>query len=201
MRKEATPITERNGGMHSQKAYRRVRAMLAGHGYVAPRLYHLILMDNAAESASSPRRFQTAIQAICRKLRQVGIPVRWRACLERDDAKGLHVHLFLLADGNATINPDGIINTKLARAKGWLQPMLAARFMSFHLSQPKADMHRSGGTIEGKRRNYATLAGDKLADCENWLSYLVKQRSKADDLRVTYFSSRDTKAKQPIRSQ
>lgn len=53
---------------------------------------------------------------------------------------------------------------------------------------------------EAKRRNYATLAAGKLTDGESWLSYLVKQRLKADDLRVTYFSSRDTKAKQSIRS-
>lgn len=195
MRKETTSIVERNGGMHSQKAYRQIKAMLMGHGYTAPRLYHLVLMDGAAESALSSQRFQGVIQAICRRLRKVGVPVRWRACLERDNAKGLHVHLFLLVDANATINPEQVINTKPA---GWLQVMFAARFMSFHLSQPKADMHRIGGSIEGKRLNYATLAGCKLADCENWLSYLVKRRSKADDLRVTYFSSRDTKAKQAI---
>lgn len=56
----------------------------------------------------------------------------------------------------------------------------------------KADMHRVGGTAEGKRQDYASIAGDKLADCQEWLSYLVKARSKPEDIRGIYFSSRDS---------
>jgi hypothetical protein len=155
-------------------------------------LYHIVLLDHASESATSVRRFQGAIKALCRKLRQHGIPARWRACIEREDEKGLHCHVFVLVDATAT-NPCAIINAKRHGAQAWLYNMLAARFMGFHLAQPKADMHRVGSTADGRRKNYATLAGDKLDDCLVWVSYLVKQRSKPSDIRTIYLSSRDSK--------
>lgn len=198
MRRETTSILERkrNGGMHRQKAYRQIKAMLVGHGFISPRLYHLVLMDDAAESEAPARRFQVVLKALCRKLTSVGIPSRWRACLERDADKGVHFHVFLLVDGNSPRNPDEFINTKDG-PQAWLRPMLERRHMTFFLSQPKADMHRKGGTVHGRRLNYATLAGAKMADCLEWISYLVKKRSKPDDLRTIYFSSRDGRAAQP----
>jgi hypothetical protein len=56
-------------------------------------------------------------------------------------------------------------------------------------------MHRVGGTLDGKRLNYATLAGEKLNDCIEWISYLVKKRSKPENLKYIYFSSRDSKTR------
>lgn len=50
--------------------------MLVGHGFTRPRLYHIVLLDHAEESSSSVRRFQGAIKALCRKLRQHDIPAR-----------------------------------------------------------------------------------------------------------------------------
>jgi hypothetical protein len=191
VRRDTTEITERHGGVHSQRALRRARDLLVGHGFARPRLYHIVLLDHASESATSANRFKGAIKALCRKLRQHGIPVRWRACIERDDEKGLHCHVFMLVDATAA-NPCAIINTKRQGAQAWLHKMLAVRFMDFHLAQPKADMHRVGGTADGRRKNYATLAGPKLDDCFVWISYLAKQRSKPSDIRTIYFSSRDS---------
>lgn len=195
MRRDKTEITERHGGVHSQRALSRARDLLLEHGFVRPRLYHLVLLDHAAESPTSVRRFQGAIKALCRKLRQHGVPARWRACIERDDEKGLHCHVFVLVDATA-VNPCAIINTKRQGTQAWLHKMLAARFMDFHLAQPKADMHRVGGKADGRRKNYATLAGPKLDDCLVWVSYMAKQRSKPSDIRTIYFSSRDSKSTQ-----
>lgn len=200
MRRDTTEITERNGGVHSQRALTRARELLVGHGFARPRLYHIVLLDHAAESPTSTRRFQGAIKALCRKLRQIGIPTRWRACIERDDEKGMHAHLFMLVDATAA-NPCSIINAKRHGAQAWLNNMLAARFMDFHLSQPKADLHRVGGTADGRRKNYATLAGHKLDDCLVWVSYLTKQRSKPGDIRNVYMSSRDSKCTTTSRKQ
>jgi hypothetical protein len=191
MRRDKTDITERHGGVHNQRAMALARSMLTGHGFARARLYHVVLIDHAAESPTSTRRYQAAIKALCRKLRQDGIPARWRACIERDEEKGLHCHLFVLVD-STTINPCSIINAKRHGPQAWLHEMLAARFMTFHLAAPKADMHRVGGNINGRRKNYATLAGDKLADCQVWISYLAKRRSKPSDLRTIYLSSRDS---------
>lgn len=192
MRRITNGVLERNEGLHSSRALARAKSMFVGHGFKNPRLYHLVLMDKAAESPVSVHRFQGVIKELCRKLRGDGIPVRWRAAIERDDEKGLHCHVFFLV-GADLVNPCSIINTKRRGSQAVLHKMLASRFMDFHLAQPKADMHRVGGTIKGRRNNYATLAGDKLADCEEWISYLVKRRSKPNDLPTIYLSSRDSK--------
>ncbi|KFX60589.1 hypothetical protein KBK24_0137305 [Burkholderia sp. K24] len=191
--------------MHRQKQFRRIKAMLDGHGYPRPRLYHLVLMSEIEATDAAP--FLKALKALCLHLRSFGIATRWRAALERDDEKGLHLHVFLLTD--ATVhNTDAIINTKLSMAEvktrtpkggkrkspaGWMRDMFARHGITFYLSQPKADMHRSGGTILGTRRNYARPdTPERIVDCIEWISYLAKARSKPDDIRGIYFSSRDS---------
>ena len=188
MRKDTTVIVEHpnNGGMHRQRAYRNIKAMLYGHGYARPRLYHLVLLDELESTDAT--RFLSALKALCRKLRDAGIATRWRGCLECDDEKGLHFHVFVLVDATVE-NPDRYINTTPIE---YLSSMLKRRAMRFYLAQPKADMHRVGGVATGKRQNYASLAGDKLDDCIVWISYLAKARSKSDDIRGIYFSSRDS---------
>ena len=134
-------------------------------------------------------RFQKTLKAICLKLRNENIAYRWRACLESEKTKGLHFHVFLLVNA-CNKNSCAIINTK---NDGWLKTYLENHAMTMYLSQPKADIHRVGGSVGGKRQNYATLAGDKLNDCLEWVSYLVKKRSKPDHIKNIYFSSRDSK--------
>jgi hypothetical protein len=162
--------------------------MLTEHGYKQPRLYHLVLIDDTETAEKQgAARFLKALKVLCLELRQNDIPTRWRACLERDEEKGLHFHVYVLVDATKQ-NPCRFINTKTGR-EGWLRNMLEKQALRFHLSPPKSDMHRKRN---GERKNYATLAGDKLADCTQWISYLVKARSKPDDIRGIYFSSRDS---------
>ena len=177
--------------------------MLGDHGYQHPRLYHLILMTEIEASDAKP--FCKAIKALRLKLRLFGIPARWRAALERDEEWGLHMHLFLLVDATKH-NSCAIINTKKSipgpatrirkggkrkSPDGWMRDMFWRHGITFHLAQPKADMHRVGGTTHGKRQNYAAVTTPaKVADCIEWLSYLAKARSKPDDIRGIYFSSR-----------
>ena len=176
--------------------------MLEGHGYAYPRLYHLVLMDDMESHDAT--RFLAAIKALCKQLTDCNVPHRWRGCLERDDDKGLHFHVFILANA-AHYNPCSIINTHHGKRVPYkqdagdrrkhrmtLRTMLEKRALTFHLSQPKADMHRVGGIATGRRMNYAYVSRDKMADCLEWVSYLVKARSKPDDIRGIYFSSRDS---------
>jgi hypothetical protein len=190
-RGETTPVLDRNGGMHRQKQFRRIKAMLTGHGYKQPRLYHLVLVDQTETiDQQGAARFLKALKVLCLELRKNDIPTRWRACLERDDKKGMHFHVYVLVDA-VKKNPCSIINKKTGK-EGWLRNMLEKQVLGFHLSPPKSNMHRVGGTVQGRRNNYASLAGDKLADCIQWISYLAKARSKPDDIRGIYFSSRDS---------
>lgn len=183
MRKQTTRVLEKptNEGIHSQKAWRKIRSMLVDHGFLQPRLYHLVLMDNIDWLTAS--RFQRALKALCRKLTREGIDYQWRACIERDEDKGLHFHVFILAEAKH-FNPCSVINTTKT---GWLTEMLTTHRMTFNLAPPKAAIHL---TRDGKQLNYATLAGAKLDDCIERLSYLVKARSKPLDMRPIYFSSR-----------
>lgn len=183
MRKQMTKVLEKpaNEGKHSQKAWRKIRSLLIDHGFLQPRLYHLVLMDDIEWPDAG--RFQRSLKALCRKLNLEGIDYHWRACLERDDEKGLHFHIFILVEAKY-FNPCSVINTTKT---GWLTKMLATHRMTFNLAPPKAAIHL---TRDGKRLNYATLAGAKLDDCLERISYLVKARSKPTDIRSIYFSSR-----------
>ncbi|GAC1544230.1 MAG: hypothetical protein NVS2B7_18420 [Herpetosiphon sp.] len=187
-RGETTPVLERNGGMHRQKQFRRIKAMLTGHGYKQPRLYHLVLIDDTETAErQGAARFLKALKVLCLELRQNDISTRWRACLERDDKKGIHFHVYVLVDA-VKKNPCGIINKKTGK-EGWLRNMLEKQALRFHLSPPKSDIHRKRN---GERENYAHVSRAKLDDCIEWISYLVKARSKPDDIRGIYFSSRDS---------
>ena len=183
MRKQTTKVLEKptNDGKHSQKAWRRIKSLLLNHDFLQPRMYHLVLMDEIDWPDAG--RFQKALKALCRKLTVEGIDCQWRACIERDEEKGLHFHVFILVEAKY-FNPCSVINTTKT---GWLTTMLKSKAMTFNLAPPRAAMHR---THEGKQLNYATLAGAKLDDCIERLSYLVKTRSKPLDMRTIYFSSR-----------
>lgn len=202
MRKQTTKVLEKpaNDGKHSQKAWRRTKSLLFDHGFLQPRMYHLVLMDDIEWPDAS--RFQKVWKSVCRELTRVEIAYEWRACIERDDDKGLHFHVFILVEA-MYVNPCSVINTtkstgtkkrgrkltegKYATPPGWLRTLIAKKAMTLHLAPPKAAIHR---THDGKQLNYATLAGPKLDDCLERLSYLVKTRSKPLDMRTVYFSSR-----------
>lgn len=202
-RKQTTPILNhaKNGGMHRQPQWRQISAMLDGHGYRRPRLYHITLLPECYTVDAKP--FLRAIKALCLRLRTSGAPTRWRAALERDEEKGLHMHVFLLVDA-IDYPSDRIINEgvsdpmKPPRKKGeppktpdgWMRELFKRNGLGLYLCCPQGDMHR---TQDGRLRRYAMpTTPEKIADCRIWLSYLVKARSKPDDVRGIYYSSKDS---------
>jgi hypothetical protein len=181
MKKEETIITLANEGMHNQKTYRKMKDMLNNNYYVSPRLYHIVMMGS-----EQSRDYQAAMKALCFELRRQDIPCQWKGCLEVDDEKGLHFHVFILAEAKHR-NPCSILNHN---AQHWLDVMMQKRELTFYIAPPANPIHR---TRLGKRVNYATLAGEKLADCLVWISYLVKSRSKMDGFKRTYFGSQPSR--------
>lgn len=195
MRRETTAILEKNEGMHNQKAYRRGKAMLEGHGYTHPRLYHLVLMVGDFEGSADGliERFLKAVRMIALKLRSKNCASRWRGAVELDDEKGLHLHVFILVN-NAFSPVAALLNTEV---NGWLRTSLTRHGLRFYIAPPQNKMHL---TENGKQQLYAApTKGDKLTDCLEWLSYIYKARSKPDDIRTIYHSSRDSKHKPPER--
>jgi len=123
--------------------------------------------------------------------RDNGFRYRWRAALELDEEKGLHLHVFILIE-NVVANPCAIITSNRKTGKfRTLGDIMDSHLLDFHIAPPRNRMHESA---TGKRLNYATLGSEeKKADCAERLSYLVKARSKPDDIRGIYFSSRDSR--------
>jgi hypothetical protein len=182
MKKEETVIALANEGMHNQKAYRKMKDMLNNNTYTSPRLYHLVFMGSELSKA-----YKAAMKALCLELRRQDIPCQWKACLEVDDEKGLHFHVFILTEAKHR-SPCAVLNHNF---HGWLNVMMQKRGLTYHIAPPESAIHR---TKLGKKLNYATLAGEKLADCLVWISYLVKRRSKCDAMEHIYFGSRPSRA-------
>ena len=103
-----------------------------------------------------------------------------------DDEKGLHFHVFILTEAKHR-NPCSILNHN---AQDWLNVMMQQRELTYYIAPPENPIHR---TRLGKRLNYATLAGEKLADCLIWISYLVKSRSKENGISRIYFGSQPSR--------
>ncbi len=179
MKKEETCITLANNGMHNQKAYVKMKNMLNNNKFIAPRLYHIIFTGTEIS-----KYYQAAMKALVFELRRKNIDCEWKSCLEVEEEKGLHWHVFILVEAKYR-NPCSILNHN---NQSWLVAMMQQRGLTFYIAPPQSRIHR---TSEGKTLNYATLAGEKLDDCLVWISYLVKRRSKCKDIEHTYFSSRN----------
>lgn len=183
MRKIETNVTLANGGMHSARQFKRAKEMLEQCTYKQPRLYHLCFMNSEQKEP-----YQSALKALCFELRRQNIPVQWKACLEDDEERGFHMHVFLLVEA-ANKNPCHIINRK---ENGWLKNMMSKRGLMYYINQPRSMLHQSKF---GEKKNYATMPKSKpvkLADCLNWISYLYKNRSKPEHMERIYLSSRNS---------
>jgi hypothetical protein len=162
-----------------------MKNMLHNNTYKAPRLYHFVFMGSEVA-----KDYQAAMKALCLELRRLDMPCQWKGCLEVEDEKGLHFHAFILVEAKHR-NPCSVLNHN---AQGWLNIMMQKRELTYKIAQPQNPIHRTG---LGKRQNYATLAGEKLADCLIWISYLVKRRSNLDSMKRIYFGSQPSKAVNP----
>jgi hypothetical protein len=180
MKKEETIITLSNGGMHSQRAYVRMKAMLNNNKYICPRLYQIVLCGNP-----DLKEYQSALGALCLRLTRENIPHSWKSCVEVDKNNILFKRIFILTEAKYK-NPSSILNH---HKQGWLTVMLSYRDIKFAIVPPKNPIHR---TKQGKQLSYATLAGQKLDDCLLWISYLVRNKCKPD-LEHIYYGSRDKK--------
>lgn len=192
MKKLTTKVTAgRNGGIHSARAFHRITSMLLNHDFRSPRLYHLELIDDVFET-DKPNRLLKMVKRITRHLQAKDLRYRWRACFEKDEAKSYHLHVFFFVD-DGCINPDSIFNsTKTA----WLRKTSDKHGIRCVINPPKNSIHWSKN---GNQKNYAlTSTIDKFDDCINWLSYLVKSRSKPDSGQV-YFSSKDSLTSPPLK--
>lgn len=194
-----TKITSRkkNGGIHDTRAWNNIKGMIESNDYKEARLFHLVfypLQDNKPNL----KDYQSTLQGLCLKLKRAGIPHKWRACLELDEekeskGKGLHFHVFLMLENDSSVVKKKPSQFLSSTENGWFRTMHEAKGVAVYHAAPQSDIHL---TANGERKPYATLPKTnqaKIDDCIDWISYLVKSRSKSPDHKTTYFSSRDRK--------
>lgn len=169
--------------MHNLPGYQKAKAMIENHEYVQARLYHLCFLGS-----TQVKPYQAAINALAERLRDHDAPCQWKAALEDDAERGLHMHVFFLVEANRFV-PDHIINRK---AGGWLDIMTLKKEITFKINPPRSAIHNPP---DKEPKNYATVPKTKkakVADCIEWISYLYKMRSKPK-MRQIYFSSRPSR--------
>lgn len=167
-------ILEANGGLDSARALDMALEILRHHDLRQPVLYHFVITG----SESIPV-YQATIKALVRRLRNYGCRTEYFGSFEVQPMKGLHAHCFLLIETSKK-TPFAILDIvegkylhQLATKKG-LNPV--------HIAKPKNPMH--GGQF------FARPVGEKLDDCEQWVTYAYKSRSKESvPSRETYFNS------------
>lgn len=181
-KKLTTKVTEgRNGGIHCVRSYRKATQWLDFHTFTNAQLFHLVL-----KGSDNRQDYEDALDRLCEKLRDSGMPVEWRAAYELDPAKGFHRHVFLLIEAKDH-KPLAILKFKEG---GWLVEMLKRYGLEFYIAPPRGAIHL---TSEGKAKSYAYVPktpGAMLDDCKEWLSYAYKARSKEDVAGPVYSSSR-----------
>lgn len=192
MKKITTTVTSAhdNGGIHSTKQLKTAWDMLKTCTYKRARLYHICFTG-----ATQVKPYLEALHDLMDKLRKK-TQAQYRAAVEVDseeevESKGLHLHVFILIDAFKW-NPDHILNRK---AMGELYILTAKHGITFKLNEPRDPIHRAE---DGSQLNYATLPPskpEKLENCLNWISYLYKRRTKSKDIKQTYHSSRQRRAK------
>ncbi len=196
-----TKVTAVHGGMHDTDAWIKIKSMIESNDYTAARLYHVVLTPLSKNNKREVKDYQDAWKAICLKLTRAGIAHKWRACIELDDekevsGKGLHWHVFLMLEGHSETIPDQLINTK---TDGWLRLTLNARHIQLTIAKPRdrIQWREPRQSFDSDAPLYAALPKTnpaKIASCTEWISYLVKRRSKNPINKTTYFSSRDRKS-------
>ena len=188
MREIRTKVTDANDGMHRAREFQKAKQMLEKCRYINARLYHLTFIGS-----EQVKPYQDAMKALCERLRRNHMPCQWKACIEAEEDKGLHWHVYILVEAKHR-NPDHIINRKSTE---WLTQMVTKLGLDFYLNPPQNRLHWDSA---GEPKNYATLPKrkpEKLDDCIEWISYLYKARSKFIHKPI-YFSSRPTKEKLPV---
>jgi len=175
-----------NGGIHDVRAYRKACHWIENHTFTNAQLFHVVFKGLDKIENANRDDYETALDRLCEKLRDLGMAVEWRAAYEVDDTKGFHRHVFLLVEA-AFRKPIGILRH---RKGGWLTEMLAGFNLEPWIARPRGDIHK---TRKGHPKRYAyapKTPGAMLEDCKDWLSYIYKVRSKAGVVGNIYSSSR-----------
>jgi hypothetical protein len=178
-KKETNPILRANGGLHSRRALKKIEERLQNHGMKKAILVHFVLTGSQIVQT-----YRDAYNEIAEELRSHGCTTEFFGCLEMDEIKGLHAHIYYLIETLKKF-PKPILNVN----DGEFLHNLSIKYgiNRPHIAKPENPIHYSNG----KKQFFARpTAGEKLDDCLQRIAYLYKNRSKEGvPCREIYFNS------------
>jgi hypothetical protein len=175
-----------NGGLHNQEEFRKGVEMLefCAHSFRNPRLFHVCFTDAPVAI------YRLVIRRFCRGLKMQGIRYRWKAAIEHDLDKGLHMHLMIVLEGGrhqthrfiTSSSERGKLENVSLLKKAVQHTLSDCSLLDYKVNPPQS------------RRPYAFIqfnqtCMEKFEEAAEWLSYIYKARSKPE-AGTMYFSDR-----------
>jgi hypothetical protein len=175
-----------NGGLHKQEEFRKGVEMLehCAHSFRNPRLFH-VCFTNASLAV-----YRLTMRRFCRVLKAEGVNYRWKAAVEHDAAKGLHMHAMIVLEGGdrqthrfiTSSDESAKMDNESALRKAVRHTWSECNLLEYRVNPPQS--RRPLAFIQFNQSNMEFF--DEAAE---WLSYIYKARSKPDSGTV-YFSDR-----------
>jgi hypothetical protein len=180
-----------NGGLHKQEEFRKGVEMLehCAHRFRNPRLFHVCF------TGATVAVYRLAMRRFCRVLKAEKVKYRWKAAVEHDAQKGLHMHVMIvLGAGNqqthrfiTSSDESGKIENESALRKAVRHTWSECSLLDYRVNPPQSQRGvRRVAFIQFNQKNMEFF--DEAAE---WLSYIYKARSKPESGTV-YFSDRQT---------
>lgn len=175
-----------NGGLHNQEEFRKGVEMLefCAHNFRNPRLFHVCFTDAPVAI------YRLVVRRFCRGLKAEGVRYKWKAAIEWDAEKGLHMHLMIVLEGGSnqthrfitSSDEYGKLENVSLLKKAVQHTQSECSFLDYRVNPPQS--RRPLAFIQFNQSNMEFF--DEAAE---WLSYVYKARSKPESGPV-YFSDR-----------
>lgn len=177
-----TELTNNHGGIHDPRQFKQAIKMIetALAEWDRPRLSHICL------TGADVKTYIAALNRFKRKLTSAGVTYAYKAALEEDSQKGLHLHIMLLIDhkraGKHT-NPYGLISDNVKSPLCSSMDRFHEEGLEFNICTSRYSKDRFLPIL---KKDY-----ESLNQAVEWCSYIYKQRSKEGLQGRIYYSSRN----------
>lgn len=185
-RKWITQNTINNGGIHKQEEFRKGVEMLeyAAHHFRNPRLFHICFTGADIDI------YQLVLIRFCRALKGAEVQYHYKAALEFDSKKGLHLHVMIVLGTEdqtpryiTSANETGKVENESMLRKAVRQTWNECCTLEYMVCPPKS----RGGKVAFIQMNQTNM--EFFNEAVEWMSYIYKARSKPESGQV-YFSDR-----------
>jgi hypothetical protein len=163
-----------NDGLHSERAASAVYELFTTHDLKKPLVYQFILSGSQDKAV-----YQATMKAIMKHIRTKCRSEYIGAYEVGEEKGGLHSHSFVIIESSKHF-PSDLLDVSEGK---FLARLRKRKKISLRIEPPKNQMH--GGEM------YARMnTPEKLENCINWATYILKLRSKGNvPGRETYFGS------------